>query len=55
MSFNFNLVKRFAIEESEMIYDTQYHPTKDNIIAVSTIEGDLKMYFQTLFNCFFKS
>jgi len=44
MPFNFNLVKELPISETEMIYDSQFHPTKHNIIALSTIEGDIKMY-----------
>ncbi len=44
MSFNFELIKNLSINESEMIFDTQFHPTKHNMLAISTIEGDIKMY-----------
>jgi len=44
MAFIFDSVKELSIEDSDMIFDTQFHPTKHHIVAISTIEGHVKLY-----------
>ncbi|CAG2159780.1 unnamed protein product [Oppiella nova] len=43
MAFIFDSVKELSIEDSDMIFDTQFHPTKHHIVAISTIEGHVKL------------
>jgi hypothetical protein len=43
MPFKFDLTKELTISETEMVFDSQFHPSKHNIIALSTIEGDVKL------------
>ena len=35
--------KQLSLTDTDMIFDTQFHPTKHDMIAISTIEGDVKM------------
>lgn len=41
MSYKFDALKEISVSESDMIYDVQFHPTKSNILTISTIEGDV--------------
>ncbi|CAG2101172.1 unnamed protein product [Medioppia subpectinata] len=43
MAFSFDLAKEVTVEECDMIYDTQFHPTRHNILAFSTIEGRIQL------------
>jgi len=43
MPFKFELVKELTINETDMIYDLQLHPTRNSIAAFSTLEGDIQL------------
>lgn len=34
----------YALPDTYMIFDCQFHPEKENCIGFATIEGDIKMY-----------
>ncbi|XP_054159587.1 WD repeat-containing protein 55-like [Oppia nitens] len=46
--FTFDLIKQLSVDNCDMIFDTQFHPTKHNILAISTIEGHVKLYDTTV-------
>ena len=43
MSYKLDHIRKIEIEGTDMIFDAQFTPTKNNVLALVTIEGDVIM------------
>lgn len=45
---DFTNVKTFPLKDTEVVFDSDFHPDKEGVLAVATIEGNVHVYVYDL-------